>query len=62
MHDWMVDPATTCEKAGVAMPNVLSEDNFDDTLSSGVAMVTEEEEECGICCLPITQCVSDLCD
>ena len=42
MDDWMVDPATTCEKAGVAMPNVLSEDNFDDTLSSGVAMVTEE--------------------
>lgn len=60
LDSWMNDPSGTCEKAGVELPTILSLDNIDESLitpnvtGKNINKI-REEEECSICCLPITE-------
>ena len=60
MDAWMDDPAECCEKSGVQMPSLLTEENLYQT-SSGIMLQKdtaeeaggeEDGQECGICTLP----------
>ena len=53
LEAWMRDPAEVCEKAGVQLPSSLGIHNLDggEGLLMGGAY-PENEQECGICCLP----------
>lgn len=61
---WITDPATTCDKAGVDLPPVLTIDNIDESMRTlgtlpGTASV---ELDCSICYLPIDDLVELQCE
>ncbi len=68
LEAWMDNPADCCEKSGVEMPSLLTEENLYQS-SSGVSVLRtnegeeeEEGEECGICTLPSSHSIFVPCE